>query len=122
MPTSSIFPPAGVKEDSKYFSVGKNDSTVESKTEGGYRYTRPRSARRPRKIIKTGFSNLNQAQETAVQEFFDKVGKHTMFTYLIPTTGQAITVRFTGEPPTSKYMGVGGTHRFDITDIEMTEV
>lgn len=122
MPVSSIFPPAGVKEDSKYFSVGKKSSTIESNTEGGYKYTRPRNARRPRRVVKTGLSGITQAQEASVQSFFDKVGKHTIFTYQLPTTGESLTVRLTGELPSSKYVGVGGVHLFDITDIEMTEV
>lgn len=122
MPISSVFPPAGVKEDSQYFSVRSKDTTIESNTEGGYKYTRPRSARRPRRVIKTGFTMLSLAQEQNVQRFMATVGKHTMFTYILPTTGESLTVRFSADLPESKYVGVGGYHKFNITDIEMTEV
>ena len=64
MPVSSIFPPEGVREDSRFFKKSLKDNTVENKTEGGYAYTRPRSARPPRRVFKTGFSNLDPAQET----------------------------------------------------------
>lgn len=118
----SVFPPAGVKEDSSQFSKSFKDNTVEVKTDGGYSYTRPRSARRPRRIFKTGFTNLNTTEESQVSNFMAIVGKHTIFTYIVPTTGEAVSVRFTGELPESKYVGVGGTHRYNIADVEMTEV
>lgn len=118
----AVFPPAGIKEDSSQFTKSFKDNTVEVKTDGGYSYTRPRSARRPRRIFKTGFTNLNPTQEAQVSEFFATVGKHTIFTYLVPTTGEAVSVRFTSDLPESKYVGAGGTHRYNIADVEMTEV
>ena len=122
MAVSSIFPPEGVREDSRFFKKTFKDNTVESKTEGGYSYTRPRSARRPRRIFKTGFSGLTVQHEDQLMRFFQTVGTHTEFAYQVPTTGEIISVRLTGSAPTSNYVGVGGNHRYDITDVEMTEV
>lgn len=122
MPVSSIFPPEGVREDSRFFKKSLKDNTVENKTEGGYAYTRPRSARPPRRVFKTGFSNLDPAQENALMRFFSEVGRHTIFTYRVPTSGEMVSVRLTGSLPSSNYVGVGGTHRYDMTDVEMTEV
>lgn len=122
MAVTSLFPPTGVREDSKYFKKSFKDNTVESKTDGGYSYTRPRSARKPRRVFKTGFTNLTPSQESTLMNFVGTVGKSVIFTYQVPTTGELVSVRFTGNLPSSNYEGAGGTHRYSVSDVEMTEV
>lgn len=115
------FPPIGLKEDSKYFGHTKEDKAILSDTDGGYVYSRPRHARNPRRTFSTGFTNLTQGQLNSLDAFFDVRGCYMIFTYTIPTTGELVDVRFES-PFTAKYMGVGGLHRYDVTDIKLVEV
>lgn len=118
---SAQFPPAGLKEDSKYFSIVKEDKAIKSESDGGYVYSRPRHARMPRRTFSTGFTNLSQAQWLALSRFIDTKGCFAIFTYKAPNTGEMIDVRFAAIP-TEKYTGIGGIHKYDVTDIKLAEV
>lgn len=117
----SLFPPTGVKEDSQFFEMTRKDVALDMKTDGGYSYTRPRHARPASRIITTGFSEINEAQKNAIDNFVVKNGKFVIFNYTIPTSGETISVRFSGLPK-YKYTGVGGHHLYTVSGIEMTEV
>lgn len=115
------FPPMGLREDSSKFSITREDVTISSKTDGGYVYTRPRHARPPRRHITTGFTNLNQEQWFKLDQFIAVNGKHTIFSYVIPTTGEVIDVRLENIP-TERYIGVGGVHIYDVSEVKLYEV
>lgn len=117
----SLFPPTGVKEDSQYFEMTRKDVALDMKTDGGYSYTRPRHSRPAGRIITTGFSEVTETQKNAIDSFVAANGKFVIFNYVIPTSNETISVRFSSLPK-YKYTGVGGTHRYTITGIEMTEV
>lgn len=115
------FPPSGIREDSKLLQLTFEDNAIVSETDGGYNYSRPRHSRPPRRHITTGITCINQAQVEQLQAFIMRVNKHTMFSYILPTTQELLDVRFE-EIPTIKYTGVGGHHCYDVPDIKLVEV
>jgi len=120
----SDFPPAGMtsKEDSKYFEVSQEDPAIRTSTDGGYQLTRPRYTRRPRRVFKTGFTQISEADRALLETFWNtQLGGSKSFTWTIPTTLEEVTVRFEEEMD-FKYKGVGGTHYFDVTSIKLREV
>ncbi|HCG5484187.1 TPA: hypothetical protein ACPJ1H_003912 [Vibrio alginolyticus] len=116
-----IFPPSGVKEDSSKFSLKLEDKGLSSETESAYVYSRPRHGRRPRRIVATGFTDINQNDKVKLEQFVNEHGTYLIFSYTIPDTGETIAARFTNLPE-FPYSGVGGNHRYNVTDIELTEV
>lgn len=118
---SALFPPTGVKEDSQYFEVSRKDIALETRTDGGYTYSRPRHARPASRVISTGFTEITETAKNAIDAFIVANGKFVIFNYTIPTSNETISVRFSALPK-YKYVGVGGSHRYTITGIEMTEV
>lgn len=118
--SDNFFPPLGVKEDSKFFKIQREDKAVLSETHG-YVYSRPRHARPARRIITTGLSQLTQGQFEQVDQFISKYGRFQRFKYMLQTTGEVLTVRFEGIPE-GKYAGVGGVHIWEFTDIKLVEV
>lgn len=117
----SVFPPTGVKEDSQYFEMTRKDVSLETKTDGGWVYSRPRHARPASRIFTTGFTEITDAQKNTIDNFFATNGKFIIFTYTHPISSEAISVRFSTIPK-FKYVGAGGHHLWTITGIEMTEV
>lgn len=121
MAVGTIFPPTGVKEDSQFFNISRDDVTLETKTDGGYIYSRPRNARPASRIITTGFTELNQTQFQLMDDFIVTYGRFKIFSYKIPTTGESISVRFKSVPKFN-YVGMGGTHRYTVSGVELIEV
>ncbi|EOB4971270.1 hypothetical protein KW516_19070 [Vibrio fluvialis] len=117
----ALFPPAGIKEDSSNFSMEHEDKGLSSETDGGYVYSRPRHGRLPRRKITTGFTDISDADKIQIEKFAEKYGTYLMFSYTIPDTSETINVRFKTLPKYN-YAGVGGTHRYNVTDIELLEV
>lgn len=120
----SDFPPIGMaeKEDSAYFSQELEDNTIRSETEGGYEFTRPRSTRAPRSSFTTGFTHITQADKAILEAFYkDKRAGASIFTWTNPTNGEELDVRFSG-PLQFKYVGMGGTHLWDVVSISLKEV
>lgn len=117
----ALFPPVGIKEDSSKFNMSLEDKGLSSETEAAYVYSRPRHGRRPRRIITTGFTDIDQSSKIKLEQFASQYGTYSIFTYEIPDSGETINVRFT-KLPEFPYAGAGGNHRYNITDIELTEV
>ena len=118
---SGTFPLAS-KQDSKYYEVIPEDPSISTGMEGGYDYSRPRFTRTPRKSYKTGFTHLTNADRAIIQAFWDlNMGGSDSFTWTDPVDLQEKTVRFDG-PLSFKYAGVGGTHRWNISDIKLVEI
>lgn len=115
----SVMPLQG-RQDSKHFDTEQLDNTVRGELEGGYSHTRPRTTRKPRKRFKTGFTFLTAEEYKQLTDFYDLVGCHSSFTWTNPVYGTEHTVRF-DKPFRGKYVGAGGTHRFDVTDITLLE-
>lgn len=116
------FPPAGVKEDSKHFKVTLEDKSLNSETDGGYVYSRPRHNRPPRRTFKTGFTDISEFDKLQIQSFAETHGMYLIFSYQVPDTGETVNVRFSESLPNFQYKGFGGNHRYDVTDIQLTEV
>lgn len=121
MSVGSMFPPTGIKEDSQHFDISREDVAIETQTDGGYIYSRPRNARPASRIISTGFTELTQDQFDLLDEFIATYGRFRIFNYTIPTTGEVISVRFKTLPKFN-YVGAGGTHRYSASGIELREV
>ena len=117
----ALFPPTGVKEDSALFDDSFEDKGLKSETDGGYVYSRPRHGRRARRMFSTGFTDISSEQKELVMQFALQHGTYLAFTYNIPDSAETVSVRFS-KLPKAVYIGVGGNHRYNIADIELTEV
>lgn len=109
------------RQDSKYFSLGQTDVAIVGSMEGGYDVTRPRTTRKPRKLITTGFTDITEAERVVLEQFYEQVGKYGEINYTHPVTGQELLVRIT-DWPEAKYVGVGGLHVYDMPNIKLKEV
>lgn len=115
------FPPSMAgRQDSKFYSMTREDKAITTQTEGGYVLSRPRTTRSARRIFGTGFTDISQAEYETLEVFFEEVGTFTEFDWTDPTTDEVIEVRII-KPPIAKYKGIGGNHRYDITGIELRE-
>ncbi|GAL22937.1 hypothetical protein JCM19235_1238 [Vibrio maritimus] len=117
----STFPPVGVFEDSSKFNMTPEDKGLTSDTDGGYAYSRPRHARKPRRTFDTGFTDIDETQKAKLENFFNEHGTYKIFTYTIPDTEETIQARL-GKAPKVMYKGYGGVHRYNVTDIQINEV
>lgn len=118
------FPPAGMvaKEDSKYRSERQKDPALRHEMDGGYVVTRARYTRPPRKTFTTGFTHISQADKVLLQNFFEaRRGGANSFTWDDPVTLVTYTVRFVGEPE-YKYVGMGTTYLWDVSNITLEQV
>lgn len=118
----SYFPTLSKKENSAFFSETREDPTVRTKTDGGYMVSRPKHTRAPRRTISTGFSDLSNTDKETLEDFYDTMsGGAGSFTYIHPTSGVEIYVRF-AQPFTVTYAGVGEAQRWDVKDIKLEEI
>jgi len=109
-------------EDSKYFSDVPVDPAMTQEIEGGWEVSRPRYTRAPARVITTGFTDITDAQKTLLFNYYAAMrGGSASFSYLNPVSGETMTVRF-AKPPKAEYAGMGGTHRWDIKNIELKQV
>lgn len=108
------------RQDSRYYAMVRENKAITTKTEGGYVLSRPRTTRSARRIFTTGFTDISQAEYETLEAFFEEVGTFTEFNWINPTTDESIEVRIT-KPPTAKYAGIGGNHRYNISDLEFRE-
>lgn len=72
------------------------DNTVESKTDAGYRITRPRNTRTPRSF-QYAWACLTEAQKNTLRDFWKAVRKSDMFVFKDYDSGDTCTVRFTSD-------------------------
>jgi hypothetical protein len=117
------FPPVtmSAKEDSKYRSDSKADPAMRTETDSGWVLSRPRYTRLPRKTFVTGFTGISQADYTAFGNFYDsKFGGSSVFTWTDPTSGVTYNVRFKGGYQ-AKYVGMGLTFLWDVTNITLEQ-
>lgn len=114
--------PLQSKQDSKHFSIEREDPSMSNDMEGGYVISRARFTRPPRRKFTTGFTDLSQAEYDQLDQFFAGVkGGSEMFEWTIPTTGEVCTVRFKGTLK-GEYAGMGGNHRYNVSEINLEEV
>lgn len=102
-------------QDSKYYEVEQEDTSMRSKTEGGYVVSRARHTRTPRKTFSTGFTSISAAQFATLQGFFDSLTGGVVFDWTDPATGALYSVRFAEGPLKSKYVGMGNNRRYDVS-------
>lgn len=120
----SDFPPSSptLKEDSSGFSMEQADPAIKVKAEGGYAMSRPRYTRTPPRKIMTKFTAIKESDRALLEAFWNsKKGGSVIFTYTIPPTNEEINVRF-GKSMKYKYKGTGGTHLWDVENVELEEV
>lgn len=121
------FPTITARQDQKFYTEDAEDTGMKSETDGGYEITRPRHTRRPRRIFTTGFTDISNADKTAIQNFYNEVGTYNLFTWINPVTNTGITVRFS-KPVKFKYANAhkltagAVSHRWDSETIELKEV
>lgn len=114
--------PLADKQDSSKFSMSTEDTTLRSKMEGGYVYTRSKHTRAPRKTFKTGFTALTQENKEILEQFcLDVRGGVDIFNWTNPTDLKTYKVRFS-KPLDYKYAGYGTTFLWDVSSIELEEV
>ena len=119
----SDFPPSSIAEDSRFFDESMEDRTMKAETDGGYSYTRARNRRRPRKMFKTGFTNLSDSNKEALEQCYAQRQGAVSFTYSHPVSGVEHVVRFKdGQSPKWKYRGFGDNPRWDVADVMLVEV
>lgn len=110
------------KEDSAQFEEERVNPAIRKEFEGGFVATRPRYTRAPSRRITTGFTNISQADYDVLCAYWDtKRGGAISFSYIHPTTGQTLTVRF-AEPLKAKYVGMGNTKLWDVHGIVLETV
>lgn len=118
------FPTLSIGQDSRFFEEEDENPAIGNEMEGGYVTTRPRFTRSPRRMITTGFSQLNESDRTIFKQFWkDHMGSSLAFFYTHPTTSEVILVRFKlGWKPKWVYVGAGELYRWDLPDIPLEEV
>lgn len=119
----SDFPPAGMTqgEDSSKLAPTFKDNTVKTQIEGGYVFTRPRTTRKPRRVFKTGFTEITNDDKILLENFFEMKQCSAPFTWTDWTTGQEYVVRFL-EPIKFDYVGVGETKLWNVPQITLEQV
>lgn len=119
---SLVFPTLSRGEDARFFGMSQEDPAMRTKVEGGYVFTRPRFTRRPRRSFTTGFTNISDADRALLENFWnDTKGGSSAFAWTHPFTNEVIQVRFKKGFDFS-YVGIGHSHRWDVTGIELEEV
>lgn len=110
-----IFPTLSRGQDSKAMSVELEDKAMKTEMDGGYVVSRAKHTRKPRRKFTSGFSQLTDADKTALEDFWDLVGGGSViFDWLNPSNNTVYKVRFAA-PISFKYSGMGGTNRWDVT-------
>lgn len=110
------------KEDSAKFSEQRIDPSIQYQTEGGVYLSRPRYTRDPGTSIVTGFTNISEADKELLDNYYiAQRGGSNSFSYTHPTTNQTLQVRFL-KPYKAQYTGMGGYHRWDITELNLQTV
>lgn len=119
------------KEDSSQFSIAYENVAIVGKMEGGFDLARPRTTRKARRIITTGFTDLAQVEYdpnnaalqtlSVLSTFYETVGQFGSVTYINPIDESTMTVRIVSWPE-FEYVGIGGNHRWNLRPIKMKEV
>lgn len=120
------FPPAGMinKEDAKTFEIEFENLAKDSKTDGGYRYTRARGTGKPKKKIRIAFTAVEEPDKLLIEDFYNEhFGGNTVFTYQSHESGGPVyLVRF-ANAVSFRYSGVGVTSLWDVScQFEVIEV
>lgn len=110
------------RQDSQYYGIMPENPGMRSEMDGGYVMSRARHSRPPRKTYTTGFTDLSNAERISIQDFWDlNMGSADSFSWTDPVDAGVKTVRFAGDLD-FKYTGVGGNHRWMISNIKLEEV
>lgn len=109
------------RQDSAQFSESSLDDTIKGETDGGYTLTRRRSTRAPRKIFKTGFTDLSDEEKLSLESFYATHTTHQIFEWTHPVTLVQYSVRFEA-PIVPNYHGALGYHRWDVQSISIVQV
>lgn len=129
MSVTKTFPLSTARIDNAKYGEEQSDPALRAKMEGGYVVTRPRHTRRPRRTWKIGFTDIRDADKTALQVFWDSVrGGSEAFNWTVPVSNEAVVVRFAeGNRMSFEYAGpilideaVAG--RWNVSDITLEEI
>lgn len=95
-----VFPTLSKKPDAKTYKESAEDQGMGSDMEGGYRITRPRHTRKPRRTFSFQYSDLSLTDKIALDDFIDLVkGTSDSFTWTRPYDAKVFTVRFIAPLP-----------------------
>lgn len=116
------FPTLTDKPDSSTYTVDREDPGIGNDMEGGYKVTRPRFTRSPRRTFKFGYTFLSNDDYLLLEAFWNETrGTSNSFVWHNQFTDETITVRFT-KYWSAKYAGAGSYRAWDVTGIELEEV
>jgi len=116
----SDFPTLSTGQDSRYYTMQQEDTSLKTTMEGGYVVARAKHTRKPRRTFTSGFTDISDADKQLLEDFFDTVNCAAIFTWVDPQSGMggappvAYQVRFDG-PLSYQYKGMGPTKRWDVT-------
>lgn len=84
--------------------------------------SRPRYTRPPRRTFTTGFTQITDVEKQLLDDFYRAHnGGSGSFTWDDRVTNETHVVRFAGAW-TVKYVGAGGNHLWDISDVTLKQV
>jgi len=106
--------PSGAKPDSSKFSEEIEDVAMRTELEGGYVATRPKHTRSPRKMWPVGYTNITDADKTALDDFYRLTAKggSVIFDWTNPANSTVYQVRFKSSLQ-FQYKGVGNLRLWD---------
>lgn len=86
--------------------IRQSDSTISTETDGGYKQTRPRNTRKTKTFLYS-WTCLTTEELQILMDFFEKVGKHAMFSFKDYNLKQTYVVRFGSDPSYQYYQPAG---------------
>jgi phage-related protein len=116
------FPELSKKPDQEQYGEELEDVTDTATTEGGYEFTRPKHARKPRMKWATGYTEVPDADKVKLMDFLTKKGRHTAFYWEHPIYKTQHLVRFAKvfKPDYANFLA--NDHHWNVHGIELREV
>lgn len=121
----TTFPTLSMKPDGETLRIQLENPAIESEMmDGGYYITRPRYTRTPPRTFLFQFTDISEADKNTLMAFWDGVkGSSYAFNWVNPTTGVTHNVRFSkGLTLEFIRVGIGTNHRYNTSEISLTEV
>lgn len=111
-----VFPTLTNTEDSSFYNLELEDSSMKTEMEGGYVVTRSKHTRAARRTFTSGFTFLNTADKALLDTFYGSTvkGGAVIFDWTDPVTTTVYQVRFL-EPMSFKYVGKGTNKLWNVT-------
>lgn len=102
-------------QDSKFYEVSLEDTSMVTKMDGGYVVSRAKHTRKPRRSFKTGFTAILNQDRVTLTTFYESVkGGSVVFDWIDPIEQVTYQVRFTS-PLMFKYVGMGVAQLWDVS-------